>query len=87
MSSWEKALADYAQSKVDQALKSQLEQVEELQDSPPPFSADKENPMKHAYQNEGYRKALDDIIALRVKSLGEAPENILFIPNHKLETK
>ena len=28
----------------------------------PPFNADKENPLKHIYQNEGYRKAENDLL-------------------------
>ena len=39
-----------------------LKRVENMRDLPPPFPADKENPMKHVYQNQGYTKALDDVL-------------------------
>jgi len=38
--------------------------LEKMRNAPPPFSADKENPMKHIYQNQGYAKALDDMLSL-----------------------
>ena len=39
-----------------------LADVQSLRDAPPPYPADKDNPLKHIYQNEGYAKALDAII-------------------------
>jgi len=48
--------------KLDQAIKEERERVEDMRNSLPPYPADKDNPMKHMYQNEGYSKALDDII-------------------------
>jgi len=40
-----------------------LGKIEAMRDLPPPYPADKENPMKHIYQNEGYTKALEDILS------------------------
>ena len=40
-----------------------LDRLNEIQNSPPPYSADKENPMKHVYQNEGYSRAIDEAIS------------------------
>ena len=51
--------------KCTQALAEEREKVEYMRNSPPPYPADKENPMKHIYQNEGYGKALDDILSQR----------------------
>jgi len=48
--------------KLDQAIKEERERVEDMRNSLPPYPADKDNPMKHMYQNEGYSKALDDIL-------------------------
>jgi len=49
---------------IQQALAEEREKIEEMRDLPPPFPADKENPMKHIYQNQGYTRALDDILTL-----------------------
>jgi len=40
-----------------------IEKILEMRDLPLPYPADKENPMKHIYQNEGYAKALEDILS------------------------
>ena len=39
-----------------------LAEAQSLRDAPPPYPADKDNHLKHIYQNEGYAKALDAII-------------------------
>jgi len=44
-----------------------IREVEGKRDCPPPYSADKNNPIKHCYQNEGYNSALEDIITLLKK--------------------
>ena len=52
-----------------------LKRVEEMRDAPPPYSADKENPIKHIYQNQGYTRALDDLLSsLSPKSSEKAEE-------------
>ena len=43
---------------------------ERLEDYIPPFSADRENPLKHCYQNEGYAKGIEDALALVDELLG-----------------
>ena len=43
-------------------LEEQIKLIEAIVDMPPPYSADPENPKKHWYQNEGYRKGLEDSI-------------------------
>ena len=48
---------------IAQAEQEMLKRVEEMRDAPPPYSADKENPMKHIYQNQGYARALDDLLS------------------------
>lgn len=40
------------------------EKIQELRNQPLPYPADKENPLKHVYQNEGYAKALYDVLKL-----------------------
>ena len=40
-----------------------LNLAEAMRDATPPYSADKDNPMKHVYQNQGYFQALDDFLA------------------------
>ena len=39
------------------------DKIEAMRDLPPPYPADEKNPMKHIYQNEGYAKALEDILS------------------------
>ena len=56
-------VADWWIDKVHQAEQEMLERVEEMRDAPPPYSADKENPMKHIYQNQGYARALVDLLS------------------------
>jgi len=47
----------------DHEWDAEWDRIEEMRNAPPPFSADKENPMKHIYQNQGYAKALDDLLS------------------------
>jgi len=47
---------------IAQAIAEDRERVENMRNAPPPFPADKENPTKHVYQNQGYAKALDDVL-------------------------
>jgi len=49
---------------INQAEVELNEKIEAMRDLPPPYPADKENPMKHIYQNEGYAKALEDILSV-----------------------
>ena len=48
---------------INQAEQEMIGKIEAMRDLPPPYPADKENPMKHIYQNEGYAKALEDILS------------------------
>jgi len=61
----ETTFKEYIFPLIDQAIEEEREKVEDMRNSLPPYPADKENPMKHMYQNEGYSKALDDILSQR----------------------
>lgn len=37
-------------------------EIERLENIIPPYPADKENPLKHAYQNQGYMQATQDTV-------------------------
>ena len=56
-------ILSYVEKAIQQAKAEEMEKVEDMRNSLPPYPADKENPMKHMYQNEGYSKALDDILS------------------------
>jgi len=49
---------------INQAEQEMIGKIEAMRDLPPPYPAAKENPMKHIYQNEGYAKALEDILSV-----------------------
>ena len=59
------SIRDFLAESIDQAVEEDRENVKNISKCPPPYPADKENPMKHIYQNEGYCKALDDILSRR----------------------
>jgi len=58
-------IKSFFSDKLDQARAEEREKVEYMRNSPPPYPADKENPMKHIYQNEGYGRVIDDILSQR----------------------
>ena len=58
-----KDITDHIDTFMAEAKQELLNNVEEMKDAPPPYSADKENPMKHIYQNQGYTRALDDLLS------------------------
>ena len=58
-------IRDFLAESIDQAVEEDRENVKNISKCPPPYPADKEKPMKHIYQNEGYCKALDDILSQR----------------------
>jgi hypothetical protein len=47
---------------IKQILEAEVERLNTIRESPPPYSATIEQPLRHAYQNEGYMKAIDDQI-------------------------
>ena len=55
-------LRTFLAESIQEARAEERERIEEMRNAPPPYPADEENPMKHVYQNEGYAKALDDIL-------------------------
>ena len=63
------AIKAFLSTSITQTLAEERERVEEMRNAPPPFPADKENPMKHCYQNEGYARALDDLLSSLDKPL------------------
>ena len=60
---WADGVKPILEKAIQEAIAEERGRVEEMRDAPPPYSADKENPMKHIYQNEGYVRALDDLIS------------------------
>jgi len=56
-------LDSFVNESIQQAKAEEMKRVEDISKCPPPYPADKENPMKHIYQNEGYCRALDEILS------------------------
>ena len=57
------AVMEWHTASVEEAEQAIIKRAKAMRDATPPYSADKDNPMKHVYQNQGYAQALDDFLA------------------------
>ena len=57
------AVMEWHTASVEEAEQAIIKRAEAMRDATPPYSADKDNPMKHVYQNQGYAQALDNFLA------------------------